>query len=268
LTDSLKELLRQYGMLAVSLSQLERERPGNPHASLQAYYDSLGTSAPGEPVLVVRISADGETRFRCPSQSDPEAAKYFAAGAKATVWELPEDEFHFFKAFQPALFDLEKCLPPFLLRMALVYGYTLFEDYLTRIIRCRLTECPAHLGAEKHVTYRQIFESGSKEELIETLVDREVDQLMHEPIRMILSKLRSQLGFRSLTKQYDEAVSRLSMIRNSLMHNAAKVSSQLAATDKTLVVGEELLIDSDIVSRAIGVFRKLAVAIDRELVAL
>jgi hypothetical protein len=52
------------------------------------------------------------------------------------------------------------------------------------------------------------------------------------------------------------------------MHNAAKVSSQLAAADKTLVAGGELHIDSNVVSDAIGVFRKLAVAIDRELEAL
>jgi hypothetical protein len=268
LTNSLKELLRQYGMLAVSLDQLERERPGNPHASLQAYYDSLGTPPPGMPVLVVRVSADGEIRFRSPSQSDPEAAKYVAAGAKVTVWELPEDEFHFFEAFRPALFDLEKRLPRFLLGMALVYGYTLFEDYLAQVIRGRLTEYPAQMGAEKHVTYRQILESASKEELLEKLVDRELYQLMHEPVCAILGRLRSQFGLRSLTEQYDDAVCRLSMMRNCLMHNAAKVSSQLAAADKVLVVGEELHVDSDLVSHAIGVFRKLAVAIDREVVGL
>jgi hypothetical protein len=208
LTDPLKELLRQYGMLAMSLAQLERERPGSPHASLQAYYDSLGTPATGEPVVVVRISADGATRFRPPAQHDREAAKYAAAGAEVTVWEFPEEEYYFFEAFRPALFDLEK------------------------------------------------------------LVNRELYQLMHEPIGSIFDKLRSQLGFRALTRQYDEAVSRLSLIRNCLMHNAAKVSSQLAAADKTLVAGGELHIDSNVVSDAIGVFRKLAVAIDRELEAL
>ena len=268
LTDPLKELLRQYGMLATSLAQLERERPGSPHASLQAYYETLGAPAAGEPVLVVRISADGETRFRPPGQRDLEAAKYAAAGAEVTVWELPEDEFYFFEAFRPALFDLEKRLPTFLLRMALVYGYTLFENYLTHVIRRRLTEHPAALGAEKHVTYRQVIESTSKEELIEKLVDRELYQLMHESIGVILGKLRARLGFRSLTEQHDEAVSRLSLIRNCLMHNAAKVSSQLSAADKALTVGEELRVDSDVVSHAIGVFRKLAAAIDRELETL
>jgi len=266
LTDLLKELLRRYGILAMSLGQLERERPGSPHDSLSAYYGSLGPPAAGEPVLVVRVSRDGETRFIQPDQR--EAARYVVGEADVTIWELPEDEFHFFEAFRPALFDLEKRLPPFLLQMALVYGHTLFEGYLTEIIRHRFTAYPAHLGGKKQVTYREVLESSSKEELVARLVDREVYRLMHEPVAVVLSTLRDQLGFRGLTRQYDDAVSRLSLIRNCVIHNDSKVSPKLAAVDQSLVVGQELHVDSTVVSHAIGVFRKLCAAIDRKSEAL
>ena len=63
MTSLLKNLLHSYGLLYVTVTTLQKERPGNSHASLHDYYSSLGNAEPGEPVLVVRISDDGETRF-------------------------------------------------------------------------------------------------------------------------------------------------------------------------------------------------------------
>jgi hypothetical protein len=63
MTDLLKQLLANYGQLFITLMQLEKERPGTTHGSLAEYYKSLGPAEPGEPVLAVRISKTGETRF-------------------------------------------------------------------------------------------------------------------------------------------------------------------------------------------------------------
>src|SRR5215831_19177176 len=78
MTDLLKALLHEYGVLSVSLSKLEAERPGNPHESLNAYYETLGMPyegsagiireklaalGPDEPGIVVRISSDGSTNI-------------------------------------------------------------------------------------------------------------------------------------------------------------------------------------------------------------
>ena len=52
-TDLCKALLYEYGILTVSLSKLEGERPGNPHASLNAYYETMGTPYEG-PAHVMR----------------------------------------------------------------------------------------------------------------------------------------------------------------------------------------------------------------------
>jgi hypothetical protein len=63
MTDLLKQLLHQYGLLYITIAQLAKERPGTSHESLKDYYASLGPALPGEPTLVVKVSADGETRF-------------------------------------------------------------------------------------------------------------------------------------------------------------------------------------------------------------
>ena len=118
MTYLLKTLLHEYGMLSVSLSKLEGERPGNPHELLNAYYESMGTPYegpaelmrekiaaldPDEPKLVVGISPDGSTKIRSFDESNPEG--------NLAVWELPEDEFYFFKAFRHGLFEWEKQVP-------------------------------------------------------------------------------------------------------------------------------------------------------------
>src|SRR5512143_1274909 len=119
MTDELRALLQQYGILTVTMHQLMRERPGASHENLEDYYRSLGNPLPDEPVLVVRISKDGETRFLSENKHDVRFED--DAGqetGKVTVWELPEDEFWFFRAFRPGFFDLEKELPPFTYSMA------------------------------------------------------------------------------------------------------------------------------------------------------
>lgn len=81
---------------------------------------------------MVRPGSCGTARRTC----RPKPAKPTAV-ATVTILELPEDEFYFFQAFRPRIFDLDKQLPSFFLQMALVYGYTLFENYLADVIRIR-----------------------------------------------------------------------------------------------------------------------------------
>src|SRR4051812_24855850 len=235
-TDLLKALLHEYGMLTVSLSKLERERPGNPHESLNAYYETMGTpyegpaSAmrekitaldPDEPKLVVGMSADGEMRFRSldGDENDPEGRP-----SGAQFLELPEDEFYFFKAFRPGLFEWEKQVPAFLLQMAFVHAYTLFESYLRGILSLRLQAHPQQLGLKKQITYGEIFASDSKEELMERIIEREFSQLMYEPMELLLQKMRETFGFRNLPTTHDDAIRRLALTRNCLMHNSGEVS--------------------------------------------
>lgn len=104
----------------MSLSKLEGERPGNPHQSLNAYYDSMaipyeGTSdvmreklaalEPGEPAIVVRIRPDGSTNIGSFQEQETGTG---VEPSRIAVWELPEDEFYFLKAFRHGLFEWDK----------------------------------------------------------------------------------------------------------------------------------------------------------------
>lgn len=254
MTDLLKTLLHHYGLLYVTVSQLERERPGNPSESLNAYYETLGPLTPDEPALVVRISPDGETRF-LPDDGDEKEPRIGeeSGSARVTVWELPEAEFYFFNAFRPGLFDLEKGLPAFLLQIALVYSYKLLENYV---------------GLTKQLTYREVFASESKEDLVQRLIDREVYRLTYESIVSVLEKMRSDLGFRTLTRDYDQAVYQLSLTRNCLLHNAGKVDPKLAAIAPSLDVGENIEVQSSSVSQAINTCRRFCADVDRTFESL
>ena len=138
MTNHLKELLQKYGMLCMTIMQLEQERPGSAYNSLEEYYQAVGDAEENEPALVVRISKDGKTRF-IDDWHDPTTFGKQYERAKITVRELPEYEFYFFKAFRPAAFDLQKQLPSFILQMAFVYSYEAFEAYLSEMMRTRLT---------------------------------------------------------------------------------------------------------------------------------
>lgn len=261
-TPLLKEVLRSYGLLYVTVITLQ-ERPGNPHASLEDYYRTLGRAQPGEPVLTVRISKDGETRVihRAADQLPRRLRDEYGDG-DVTVMELPEDEFYFFQAFRPAAFDLEKALPAFLLQMALVHAYTLFESYIAEIVRMRLQAHPAQIGLKKQVSVGELLSSASKENLLAKLVEDGVQQVMHLPLTGILEVLRSRLGFRALSTEYDSELRRISLMRNCLIHNAGKVDAKLAAADGTLKIGDSLEIGINALMKAVNTCRKFCAAVD------
>jgi hypothetical protein len=239
MTGALKELLSKYGMLYITIARLEQERSGSAYSSLEEYYEALGDAEDGEPALVVRISKDGETRF-IRDWPDPNAFGKKYERAKITVWELPEDEFYFFKAFRPAAFDLEKQLPSFIIEMAFVYSYEAFEGYLAEIVRFRLT---ALLAASD--------------------VDRKLDRILRSPIAKILDELRHKIGLRDLPLTFDKAIVRLSLMRNCLLHNSGIPDAKLAMHDPlSFGSGERIEVTKDTISIAISELRKAALAVD------
>jgi len=284
MTYLLKALLHDYGVLEVSLSKLEAERPGNPHASLNAYYESMGTPYEGpagvmleklaalgsdEHAIVVRISPDGSTKIGGLDKSaSVPATSEQQSGSRLAIWELPEDEFYYFKAFREGLFDLEKQVPAFLLQMAFVHAYTLFESYLQTILELRLFAHPQQIGRNKQMDYGAIFDSTSKDEIMRAIIDREISQLMYEPIEAILDKMRNKYGFRNLASTYDGDIRRLSLTRNCLMHNAGKANNKLADAEPAMTEGQSITILRNMISEAIGIYRKVCLGIDQGYEAL
>jgi hypothetical protein len=279
MTDLLKALLHEFGILSVSLSKLEGERPGNPHESLNAYYESMGilyegpasvmrekltALEPDEHAIVVRISHDGSTNISGFEENEKGTE---GKPSRIAVWELPEDEFYFFKAFRHGLFEWEKQVPAFLLQMAFVHAYTLFENYVRGILSLQLRAHPQQIGLKKQITYGEIFASTSKQELVERIIDRELSQLMYEPIESLLTKMRDTFGFR-LSNAHDDAIRRLSLTRNCLMHNAGKVSDKLAKAEPSKNEGQPITIQSKTISEAIHTYRTLCLETDRAFESL
>jgi hypothetical protein len=214
--------------------------------------EKLAALGPDEPAIFVRIRPDGSTKIGSfdgnENESDPEAKP-----PRIAVWELPEDEFYFFKAFRHGLFEWEKQVPAFLLQMAFVHAYTLFESYLRGILSLRLQAHPQQIGLKKQIAYGEIFTSTSKEELMERIIDRELSQLMYEPIESLLAKMREALGFRSLSNTHDDAIRRLSLTRNCLMQNAGKVSEKVAKAEPSMIEGQPMTIQRSTISEAIDI---------------
>jgi hypothetical protein len=238
MTDLLKQLMANYGRLFVTLSQLEKERPGTVHASLADYYKSLGPAEPGEPVLAVRISKDGETRFLYGAAAQAISPDEHKQGA-VTGLELPEDEFYFFRAFREGAFDLEGGLPPFLFNMAFVYAYTLFETYLADLVRAQLSNDATIVD-----------------------LDREIGRFMRGPIAAILERLRRMSGFGDLTDRFDRRLTELSQDRNCLVHNAGKADPKLVAARPSYSLGQAFEVNFVTVISAIQIYRNLAVEMD------
>jgi hypothetical protein len=267
-TPILKDLLHSYGLLYITVQTLQ-QRPGTEHSSLKDYYGSLGAPEPGEPVLIVRISADGEIRFLKQRAAEiPDSLRSQYGDADLTVMELPEDEYFFFQAFRPGLFDLESQLPAFILQMALVHAYTLFENYIADVVRLRLQAHPAQVGLKKAVTVADLLTFPTREDLLASIIENEVNQVMRLPIVAILDSLRSRFGLRDLSLSHEKELNLLSLTRNCVVHNAGKVDQKLATTDSSFVLGQLIKIDSQALSKAIHMCRKFCASVDRELEAV
>lgn len=260
MTELLKRLLHAYGMLYITITQLEESRPGTCHDSLKEYYDSLGSAEPGEPTLIVRVSKDGETRI-LRDFTGPEVPDHLRSG-DVTLMELPEDEFYFFRAFRSGAFDLQREVPAFIFEMSLVYSYALFETYISDIIRLRLKSHPAQLGMAKQVTVAQVLASADKDALLDFMIDRELNQIMYEPIGAVLTRLRDGLGLRSLQPDFDQEIVKLSLVRNCLMHNGGNSDEKVAALDPMAPLGKKIVVSGDHVRSAIETCRRAAAAID------
>ena len=264
MTNDLQELLKHYGLLTVTLKELVRERPGTRHESLDKYYEELGAPLPDEPILVVRISKDGELHFLREGEhnvclSQEEGGK---SGA-VTVWELPEDEYWFFQAFRPGLFDLDGDLPRFVYEMAIIHAYAMFEAYLSSLLRMRLCRHPQLMGGQRQIKYDQVFEAATKADLIESMIERDVRDLMYLPLVGLIETMREKLGFRALTNKHDDSANQLALVRNCLVHNGRRVDAKLAKANPILVENEELSLSMSDVDDAVTTLRKFAYEIDK-----
>ena len=263
MTEHLKILLHDLGLLYITLNQLESKHQNNNRNSLEDYDKSLGELKPGEPAVVVRISKEGKSELIDlvqnssgePIENDYENIK---------ILELPEDEFYFFEAFRLGIFNLEYEIPSYMHNMWIIYSFSLFENYLTKILKDRFLMRPQLLGKNKTLTLDDLLDSDSKDSLVEKFIDSEIRELLYLPINGLFDKMRTKFGFKKLDINYDLKIRRISLIRNCLVHNNGMVNDKLANEfSSEFNLNQKLELTSKAPFETINVIRKLAYEIDK-----
>jgi hypothetical protein len=266
MTPTAKTLLHKYGLLYISISTLSNERPALNLKSLEEYEESLGEIAEDEPAILVRVSESGEHKLRHADEVGISFARPDGAMLKnISVLEIPEDEFYFFGAFRKGILELQNELPAFIFGLGQVYAYSLFESFIMDVLRDRIGKHPECMGAKKQVNYEEVFGTPSKEALVDTLISKEITEILYLPISGVLGYLRSRLGFRKLATDRDAIIRKISLERNCLIHNDGKASALLAGEfPESYKHSQNIEFTQSSFNLVIDTLRRVSVAIDHE----
>lgn len=261
MTDHLKKLLHDFGLLYVTLHGLEEKHSKEKKISLKDYDESLGELLPGESAIIVKISKDGKSELVDIYDEEANEKNDFE---NVKILELPEDEFYFFDAFRLGIFNLEQEIPSFIYNMWFIHSYGLFEYYLMKILKNRFLIHPKLLSSSKTLTINDLLETESKDALMERFIDMEVRNLLFLPINGILEKMRNNLGFKKLIEDYDLRIRRISLIRNCLVHNGSIVNDKLSDEySSEFKLNDKLNVTNQIANETITTLRKLSYEIDK-----
>ena len=263
MTGYLKKILHDLGLLYVTIHELEKQHTKDKRIFFEDYNESLGELLPGEPAIIVKISENGDSKI-FDYQEKEGSISTDKENNNISILELPEDEFYFFEAFRLGIFNITQELPAFIFNMWIIHTYGLFENYLIQILKERFSLHPKLLGINKTITIQELLDSKSKEEILEKKIDFEIRDIMYLPIVGILEKLRAKLGFKKLPYDFDIQVKKISLIRNCLVHNGARVDIKLANEFPIEYEhNERIILNNKDVGESIYVIRKLSYEIDK-----
>jgi hypothetical protein len=124
------------------------------------------------------------------------------------------------------------------------------------------------MGAKKQVTYGRVFESSSKEALVESLVERETREIMYLPLPGLLMKMREHLGFDDLKSDNEENLYYFSLVRNCLLHNGGKADAALRKLNASIENGQRIEVDDNAITSAVNAFRTFSYEVDKRFEAL
>jgi len=232
MTKDLKVLLHNYGLLYITLNILETQHTKSKKISLSEYDKSLGEIEPDEPAIVVKISKEGINQLIDPTEEHYNI-KETKISKNVKILEVPEDEFYFFRAFREGSFTLNQEIPEFIYNMWITHSYGLFENYLMGIIKKR------------------------------TNSQSQFQKLSKKSIRDIFIEIRKEYGFGKLSTDFDQKIYRISLIRNCLVHNQAKVSRKLSEEFSEFKPDDEITQTYQDVIDIIFILRNAAYKIDK-----
>ena len=271
MTDLLAELHHSFGLLDVTVMTMDQARAAWAGALGPVKTDAELRQmriAEDETVLIVRGLGDlgeAEWNIRDANEGDLELLSRDSRGKpkKATVWELPPSEFHYFRAFRTGIADLAKDLPAFFYGMTLVHAWGLFEHYLGSLLLRILLGHTEMLGRAKQLDLGRVLDHPSKEALLASVAVQEVRGLFYNPVRDWLKVLRGRYKLKGLSRTHDDHLVETALVRNCVVHNRGFADSRLAEqSGGRYTEGVQIGITQDSVSKATDVLRKFASAVD------
>lgn len=268
MTDLLAALHHSFGLLNVTLVTMEQARMawagklGPVMTDAELLQEKFGED---EPVVIVRCTGTTDWQVRDAGEDDlcllADDPRWIPQRAK--VWELPPDEFVYFKAFRTGAADLTKNLPQFFYGMTLVHAWGLFEHYLGSLLLRILAARPEILGRTKQLDLGEVLDHLSKEALLASVAEQEVRNLFYKPARDWLKALRGRYQLKGLTRAHDNDLIEAALIRNCVVHNRGLADDRLEKqTGGRSTQGAPIEIDLNNVAKATDIIRKFASAVD------
>ncbi len=259
MSPRLKALLKRFGEVQATTSFYAGYRPDGVTEYPGEHYPAHDLE-PGEPALIVKISADGASRVT------PAIGGDGGESAIVSVMELPEDEFWYFEAFRPALSRLALGAPGFLFEMELITLYGVFEAYLTDKLHDRLRSRPGLLSPKGQRALAEIGNPAARDgAAFDEVVGAEVRRLAYLPIAALLAHMRAALDMPSLTRRASMRLSRLSRLSGTACSTSGgRVDQRLAAADPRYTVGDRIDMTRETASVMAKALRDLACAVDQQ----
>ena len=113
---------------------------------------------------------------------------------------------------------------------AFLLGYSYFESFLTDMLKVILRSRPTMLPKDRKLSYRDIIEADSKDEIMDHMINREIFDLLYKNMTVIVSELRKRYNF-TVTSEQETELCKISLIRNCIMHNSSCADTRLAEYD-------------------------------------
>jgi hypothetical protein len=111
---------------------------------------------------------------------------------------------------------------------AFILGYSYGEAFLADLIHEIFKARPIALPHEKKLEFHEILECSTYDDVLESMIDREVMAVMYGSMDKIIAYFQDKLGLQWPRSNKDTIVE-ANLLRNCIVHNNAVVDSRLAA---------------------------------------
>ncbi|HUT09588.1 MAG TPA: hypothetical protein VMY42_03760 [Thermoguttaceae bacterium] len=112
---------------------------------------------------------------------------------------------------------------------AFLLGYSYFEAFLADLVREIYRHRPQMLPHEKQIKYSDVLRQHDLEGLIGQMIEREVIAIFYESAEGIAKYFEQRLQIQWPERDGKHMLERVSLVRNCIIHNAARVDRRLAA---------------------------------------